>query len=124
MKKISKKSRIAAVEEQLDEQSILFNGNMRKMLVEGVLQDIKGYIDSKTNGLVEVTYEDYNIGTQEFGFKLFALKTKKCKMQMFHEATAAIVSAVNYMFQGNNEQYDISIFTEDDKLEVEFVSNW
>ena len=103
---------------------IIFDGKMRKMLVEGVLQDLKGYIENKTNGLVEISYDDYNLKNHEFGFKLYIIKSSKCTKQMYNESTTAIVNAINYMFQGNNEQYDIMIFTEDNKLEIEFVSKW
>ena len=104
--------------------SIVFDGKMRKTLVEGVIQDIKGYFDSRTNGLVEVTYDDYALNGHEFGFKLHAVKSAECKKQMFSETVSAIVNAINYMFQGDNENYDIAVFTEDDALEVELVSNW
>lgn len=131
-KKTMKKAINTVVEEniivdkpfELDYKGIIFDGKVRKMLVEGVLQDIKGCIESKTNGLVEVIYEDYSLADHEFGFKLYAQKSANCKRQMFYEATAAIVSMVNYMLQGGNEQYDVAVSTEDNKLEVEFVSNW
>ena len=103
---------------------ILFNGEVRKMLVEGILQDIKGYFESKTDGLVEIMYEDYNLKAHEFGFKLLVKKGAKCKKQMFSEVTSAVVNTINYAFPGGSEQYDISIFTEDAKLEIEIVSNW
>lgn len=74
--------------------------------------------------MVEITYEDYNLKAHEFGFKLFVKKGADCKKQMFSEAASAIVNAVNYIFPGGNEQYDVAVFTEDDKLEVEIVSNW
>lgn len=103
---------------------ILFNCEVRKMLVEGVLQDVKGYFESKTDGLVDISYEDYNLKNHEFGFKLHVLKTSKCKKQMFSEVSSAVVNAVNYAFPGENEQYDITIFTEDGRLDTEIVSNW
>ena len=103
---------------------IVFNTEVRKTLVEGILQDIKGYFESKTDGSVEITYEDYSLKAHEFGFKLFVKKGADCKKQMFSEAASAIVNAVNYIFPGGNEQYDVAVFTEDDKLEVEIVSNW
>lgn len=103
---------------------IVFNTEVRKTLVEGILQDIKGYFESKTDGLAKITYEDYNLKAHEFGFKLFVKKGADCKKQMFSETASAIVNAVNYIFPGGSEQYDISIFTEDAKLEIEIVSNW
>ena len=103
---------------------IVFDCNARKTFVEGILQDIKGYFESKTNGLVEVTYEDYSLKNHEFGFKVFVAKGTKCKKQMFSETSSAIVNAVNYLFPGGNEQYDIAVFSEDSKLEFEIVSNW
>ena len=104
--------------------SILFDSKMRKTLVEGVIQDIKGYFENKTNGLVEVTYDDYALDGHEFGFKLHAVKRAECKKQMFSETVSAIVNAINYMFQGDIENYDVAVFTEDGALEVELVSNW
>ena len=109
---------------ELPESCIVFNGKTRKTLVEGVLQDIKGIYESKTNGLVNISYEESKLGDHEFCFKLAVSKGKCCKKQMFYEVSAAVVGAVNYMFQGNSEQYDISMSTDDDKLEVELVSNW
>ena len=103
---------------------IVFNTEVRKTLVEGILQDIKGYFESKTDGLVEITYEDHNLKAHEFGFKLFVKKGADCKKQMFSEVTSAVVNTINYAFPGGSEQYDISIFTEDSKLEIEIVSNW
>ena len=103
---------------------IVFDGNARKTFVEGMLQDIKGYFESKTNGLVEVTYEDYSLKNHEFGFKVLVAKGPKCKKQMFSETASAIVNAVNYLFPGGNEQYDIAVFSESNKLEFEIVSNW
>ena len=103
---------------------IVFDGNARKTFVEGMLQDIKGYFESKTNGLVEVTYEDYSLKNHEFGFKVLVAKGPKCKKQMFSQTASAIVNAVNYLFPGGNEQYDIAVFSEGNKLEFEIVSNW
>lgn len=103
---------------------IVFNTEVRKTLVEGILQDIKGYFESKTDGLSEVSYEDYNLKNHEFGFKLHVLKTSKCKKQMFFEVIDAVVNAINYAFPGGDDHYDITISTEDDKLEIEIISNW
>lgn len=103
---------------------IVFNTEVRKTLVEGILQDIKGYFESKTDGLVEITYEDYNLKNHEFGFKLYVLKTSKCKKQMFSEVIDAVVNAINYAFPGGGDHCDITISAEDDKLEIEIVSNW
>ena len=55
---------------------------------------------------------------------MFIAKGTKCKKQMFSETSSAIVNAVNYLFPGGNEQYDIAVFSEDNKLEFEIVSNW
>ena len=103
---------------------IVFDGNARKTFVEGMLQDIKGYFESKTNGLVEVTYEDYSLKNHEFGFKVLVAKGPKCKKQMFSETASAIANAMNYLFPGGNDQYDIAVFSEDSKLEFEIVSKW
>ena len=105
-------------------EAFLFDGSMRKALVEGVLQDIKGIVEAKTDGLVEVSYEDFNLVGHEFGFKLCAVRSSRCKKQVFSEATSAIANAVSYAFQGDCEQYDVSISSKGNKLEVELVSNW
>ena len=106
------------------DEHIVFDGNMRKVFVEGIVQDIKGFFESKTDGLVEVTYEDYVLEGHEFGFKLYVVKSAKCKKQMFSEATSAIINIVNYMFPGGDEQYGITVLSEDSRLEIEIVSNW
>lgn len=124
IKKTIKKT--TKVMESLKNEStcIVFDGNVRKTFVKGIIQDIKGYFENKTNGLVEITYEDYSLKNHEFGFKVFVVKGTKCKKQMFSETASAITNAVNYLFPGGNEQYDIAIFSEDNKLEFEIVSNW
>ena len=116
----------------IDDNIILFNSKMRKIFVEGILQDIKGYFESKTNGNVSISYEDHNIKNSEFGFKLIVEKTNKCKKQMWSEVTSAVVNLINYMFPfssinrntGNIESMDVMICTEDNKLEIELVSCW
>ena len=123
-KKTIKKATKAVKSLKNESDCIVFDGNARKTFVEGMLQDIKGYFESKTNGLVEVTYEDYSLKNHEFGFKVLVAKGPKCKKQMFSETASAIVNAVNYLFPGRNEQYDISVFSEGNKLEFEIVSNW
>lgn len=112
----------ACLENKCD--SIVFNGNMRRTFIEGVVQDMKGYFESRSNGLVEVVYEDYNLKGHEFGFKIFVVKTAKCSKQLFSEVASAVVNTANYMFSAGNDQYDISIFSENDKIEIEIVSNW
>ena len=123
-KKTIKKATKAVKSLKNESDCIVFDGNARKTFVEGMLQDIKGYFESKTNGLVEVTYEDYSLKNHEFGFKVLVAKGPKCKKQMFSETASAIVNVVNYLFPGGNEQYDIAVFSEDSKLEFEIVSNW
>ena len=123
-KKTIKKATKAVKSLKNESDCIVFDSNARKTFVEGMLQDIKGYFESKTNGLVEVTYEDYSLKNHEFGFKVLVAKGPKCKKQMFSETASAIVNAVNYLFPGGNEQYDIAVFSEDSKLEFEIVSNW
>lgn len=122
------KERKGAMAKQTGNEStvdnIVFDSKMRKTFVEGVFQDIKGYFENKTDGLVEVTYDDYALDGHEFGFKLRAIKSAECRRQMFSETVSAIVNVVNYMFQGDSENYDIAICTEDGLLEVEIVSNW
>lgn len=103
---------------------VVFNSEMRKALVEGVLQDLKGYIESKTNGLVELSYEDYSQKGHEFGFRLFATRSQACKKQLFQEACDAVSNAIDYMFPGECNDYDISLSKTSTVLEIEFVSNW
>lgn len=103
---------------------IVFDTNARKTFVEGIIQDIKGYFEDKTDGLVEISYEDYQLKNHEFGFKAYVSKGARCKKQMFSETASAIVNAVNYLFSGGNDQYDITISSEDNMLEFEIVSNW
>ena len=123
-KKTIKKATKAMKSLKNESDCIVFDGNARKTFVEGMLQDIKGYFECKTNGLVEVTYEDYSLKNHEFGFKVLVVKGTKCKKQMFSETASAIANAVNYLFPGGNDQYDITVFSEDNKLEFEIVSNW
>lgn len=101
-----------------------FGTEMRKHFVQSVLQDIKSFIEAKSGGLVEVSYEDYSLKGHEFGFKLHVVRGDECCKQMYFDASAAAVNIVNYMFRGDNEQYDIAIAAEDNALEVSFVSNW
>lgn len=104
---------------------ILFNGEMRKTFIKGVLQDIKGYFESKTDGNVEVTYEDNNLKNYEFGFKLFLKRGKNCSKQMFSEAGSAIVNLMNYMFPADEfEKFDLTTFNTDKEIEFELMSNW
>ena len=123
-----KKKKTACEKEKCDADSlddvILFNTQMRKTFVEGVLQDVKGYFESKTNGKVEVSYEDFNLKNHEFGFKMLMSKEKDCTKQMFSEASSAFVNIINYMFSGESDQYDVSFSSSNDKVELEIVSNW
>ena len=123
-KKTIKKATKATESLKNESTCIVFDGNARKTFVEGIVQDIKGYFESKTNGLVEVTYEDYSLKNHEFGFKVLVAKGPKCKKQMFSETASAIANAMNYLFPGGNDQYDIAVFSEDSKLEFEIASNW
>ena len=107
-----------------ESQPILFNGDMRKVFVEGVLQDIKGYFEHKTNGKVVVKYDDFTLKDHEFGFKLYVEKTSSCKKQMWSEVSSAVVNVVNFMFSMDNSTIDVSICAENGKLEVEVVSKW
>lgn len=104
---------------------ILFNTEMRRTFIKGVLQDIKGYFESKTDGKVEVSYEDHSIGSHEFGFKLKIKRGLDCSKQMFSEASAAVCNIVNYMLPVDEfEKFDLTTFTEDELVEFEILSNW
>ena len=103
---------------------IVFDTKARKTFVEGIIQDIKGYFEDKTDGLVEISYEDYPLKNHEFSFKAHVSKGTRCKKQMFSETASAIVNAVNYLFSGGNDQYDIMISNENNMLEFEIASNW
>ena len=106
------------------DNTILFNTKMRKTFVEGILQDAKGYFESKTDGKVEVTYEDIMLKNHEFGFKMHFSKGKKCTKQMFNEASNAFVNVMQYMFSSDIEHYDLTFTTQPGLVELEFVSNW
>ena len=93
----------------VDRSPILFNTEMRRTFIKGVLQDIKGYFESKTDGKVEVSYEDHGVGSHEFGFKLKIKRGLDCSKQMFSEASAAVCNIVNYMLPAD---------------EFEILSNW
>lgn len=109
----------------VDRSPIVFNTEMRKTFIKGVLQDIKGYFESKTDGQVEVSYEDYNVGSHEFGFKLGIKRGPTCSKQMFSEASSAICNLVNYMMPADEfEKFDLTTFVEDEMIEFEIVSNW
>ena len=108
-----------------DRSLILFNTEMRRTFIKGVLQDIKGYFESKTNGKVEVSYEDHDVGSHEFGFKLKIKRGLDCSKQMFSEASAAVCNIVNYMLPADEfEKFDLTTFTEDELVEFEILSNW
>lgn len=108
----------------VDRSPILFNTEMRKTFIKGVLQDIKGYFESKTDGKVEVSYEDHGIGSHEFGFKLKIKRGLDCSKQMFSEASAAVCNVVNYMLPVDEfEKFDLTTFTEDELVEFEILSN-
>ena len=104
---------------------IVFDRGMRKIFIKGVLQDIKGYFESRTNGKVEVNYEEFTIGSHEFAFKLSVVRGLDCSKQMFSEAGSAICNVVNYVFPADEfEKFDLTTFVEDEKIEFEIVSNW
>ena len=105
------------------DSAILFNSSMRQVFVEGILQDIKGYFENKTNGNVAILYEECNLKNHEFSFKMRVEKTKSCTKQMWSEATSAIINVVNYMFPYDS-QLDIAICTESIILEIEIASTW
>lgn len=108
-----------------DRSPILFNTEMRRTFIKGVLQDIKGYFESKTDGKVEVSYEDHDVGSHEFGFKLKIKRGLDCSKQMFSEASAAVCNIVNYMLPADEfEKFDLTTFTEDELVEFEILSNW
>ena len=109
----------------VDRSPILFNTEMRRTFIKGVLQDIKGYFESKTDGKVEVSYEDHGVGSHEFGFKLKIKRGLDCSKQMFSEASAAVCNIVNYMLPADEfEKFDLTTFTEDELVAFEILSNW
>lgn len=110
--------------EAVEDNVILFNSSMRKTFVEGVLQDAKGWFESKTDGKVEVSYEDFDLKGHEFGFKMVVTKGKDCKKQMFSEASSAFMNIMSYMFSGDSEQYDLTFSSDNGRVELELVSNW
>lgn len=103
---------------------IVFNYNMRKTFVVGVLQDMKGYFEMVTDGMVSITYESLDLKNHEFSYKLVLTRNDRCTKQMFNEVSCALVNAVNYMFPADSDEYDVSISTASGKVEVEFASNW
>lgn len=113
----------AAYDRSLD-NVIIFNTEMRKTFVKGVLQDAKGYFESKTDGKVEVEYEEFSLKNHEFSFRICLSKGKGCTKQMFNEVSGAFINVMGYMFQGEFDQYDIGFSTTSSKTEAEIVSNW
>ena len=122
-KKLSGKDTSCIVEHE-SSQPVVFNGAMRKTFVEGVLQDMKGYFEMRSDGGVSVTYEDFTLKNHEFGFKISLAKREQCSKQMFNEVSCAFVNAFNYMFPADSGEYDVSFCTSHNAVEVEFVSNW
>ena len=109
--------------------TVLFDSAMRKTFTEGVIQDIKGYFESKTDGKISISYSDYDLKNHEFSFHLIVEKTSACSKQMWSEAASAIVNVVNYMFPADGMNIDVSISTTENavagsRLEVDFTSNW
>ena len=104
---------------------IVFNTEMRKTFIKGVLQDIKGYFESKTDGKVEVSYEEFELGSHEFAFKLKTRRSSDCSKQLFSEVGSAMCNVVNYMFPADEfEKFDLTTFVKDEMIEFEIVSNW
>lgn len=127
MKTTKNMRKMAAISggDDIDRSPILFNIEMRRTFIKGVLQDIKGYFESKTDGKVEVSYEDHGVGSHEFGFKLKVKRGLDCSKQMFSEASAAVCNVVNYMLPADEfEKFDLTTFTEDELVEFEILSNW
>lgn len=124
-KNMRKMVAITSDDGDVDRSPILFNTEMRRTFIKGVLQDIKGYFESKTDGKVEVSYEDHGVGSHEFGFKLKIKRGLDCSKQMFSEASAAVCNLVNYMLPADEfEKFDLTTFTEDELVEFEILSNW
>lgn len=104
---------------------IVFDDSIRKVFVRGVLEDIKGYFESKTDGKVEISYEERDLGSYEFGFKLTAKRGIECTRQLFSEAEDAIVNVVDFMFPAAEDRMlDVSSSREAGLLEVEIYSAW
>lgn len=111
--------------DESNESSIIFNTEMRKIFIKGVLQDIKGYFENRTNGKVEITYEEFNLGSHEFAFKLKIKRGLDCSKQMFSEAGSAICNVVNYMFPADEfEKFDLTTFVDGELIEFDIISNW
>lgn len=109
------------------EKPIIFDGAMRKVFTEGVLQDIKGYFENKAEGLVEITYQDHEVKRREFGFKLIVEKTSNCTKQKWSEVSSAIVNIINYMFPMDSigsDLLDVVISSNNNKLELQLISCW
>lgn len=116
---------ISSDDGDIDRSPILFNTEMRKTFIKFFLQDIKGLFESKTDGKVEVSYEDHSVGSHEFGFKLKIKRGSDCSKQMFSEASDAICKVVNYMLPADEfEKFDLTTFTEDGLVEFEIISKW
>ena len=124
-KNMRKMIAISGDDSDADRSPILFNTEMRKTFIKGVIQDIKGYFESQTDGKVEITYEDFNVGSHEFGFKLKIKRGLDCSKQMFSEVSSAICNLMNYMMPADEfEKFDLTTFTEDELVEFEILSNW
>lgn len=119
-KNMRKMVAITGDDSDVDRSPILFNAEMRRTFIKGVLQDIKGYFENRTDGKVEVYYEDFNVESHEFGFKLKIKRGSDCSKQMFSEVSSAVCSLMNYMMPAA----DGSTFTEDELVEFEILSNW
>lgn len=117
--------KMVAVPDDGNRSPIVFDREIRKIFVRGVLEDIKGYFESKTDGKVEITYEESDLGHYEFGFRLFVKQGSECSKQIFSEVSNAVENVVNYMFPPTDAKtHEISSFKEDECLEIEIYSAW
>ena len=108
-----------------DSSPIIFDSEMRKTFLKGVIQDIKGYFEERTSGAISIIYEEVKLKKYEFAFKLYVNCEEKCTKQIFSEVSSAIVNVVNYMFPIDiADRLDVTIFNNKKKLEIEFVSLW
>lgn len=110
------------------ENPIMFDTNVRHMLVNAILERLAAHISLASNGSVRMTYADYSLAKHEFAVKAVVSKKVECSRQMWSEVKSLVSNAVDYVFpaaaDGNDSSFDVSMFTTDSEMEVDVVSNW